>query len=110
MAFNVSRTPLNSRIIPEAYILLRDISQLPIESLVNDYDHVVKQLTDVSPIAMVQNNGVLATGANLLQAFDRMEVAEYTAKAVLGATQLGQVKIMDKPVIDELIVAFKLPV
>jgi L-fuculose-phosphate aldolase len=108
MAFNVSGTQLNSRIIPEAYILLRDIGTLPIESLVEDHDSIIDQLTDTTPLSMVQNNGILVTGRNLLEAFDRLEVAEYSAKAVLGAHQLGQVKIMGDEVIEELIVAFKL--
>jgi len=109
MAFNVSGKELNSRIIPEAYILLRDIATLPIESLTQDHPYIVSQLSSSQPLAMVQNNGILVTGDSLLQAFDRLEVAEYTAKAILGAHQLGSVKIMNDAVISELITAFKLP-
>ncbi|MEJ2044519.1 MAG: class II aldolase/adducin family protein [Reinekea sp.] len=109
MAFNVTGEVLNSRIIPEAYILLRDIGQLPIETLVEDHQRIIETLTAVTPLAMVQNNGLLVTGDSLLQAFDRLEVAEYTAKAVLGAHQLGQIRVMDETVISELTEAFQLP-
>ncbi|SMF06835.1 L-fuculose-phosphate aldolase [Alteromonadaceae bacterium Bs31] len=109
MAFNVSGKELNSRIIPEAYILLRDITILPIESLTQDHLRIVNQLSASQPLAMIQNNGILVTGENLLQAFDRLEVAEFTAKAILGAHQLGCVKVMNDEVIEELVTAFKLP-
>jgi len=109
MAFNVAGKELNSRIIPEAYILLRDIATLPIESLTQDHTRIVNQISARQPLAMVQNNGILVTGESLLQAFDRLEVAEYTAKAIIGAHQLGSVKVMNDAVIDELAMAFNLP-
>jgi len=39
----------------------------------------------------LENEGVLVTGANLLQAFDRLEVAEFTASSILQARLLGEV-------------------
>ncbi len=109
MAFNVTSTLLNSRVIPEAYILLRDIQTIPFEAMISDHQSVCKALTVASPIAMVQNNGIIVTGGTLLEAFDRLEVAEYTAKAVLGSWQLGKVNVMNDEIISELVEAFGLP-
>ena len=108
MAFNITDKTLDSKIIPEAYILLRDIQNLPFSTPILDHNKVAETLNTVQPISMFQNNGIIVTGDSLLTAFDRLEVAEYTAKAVLGAYQIGNVNSMDKVVIDELKVAFNL--
>ncbi|MBN2625589.1 MAG: class II aldolase/adducin family protein [Spirochaetales bacterium] len=108
MAFNVSETLLDSRIIPEAYILMRDLQTLPFEAPVNDHELVVERLTEANPLLMIQNNGFIVTADSLLKAFDRLEVADYTAEAVLGAYQLGKVRVMEDELIDDLKVAFKL--
>ncbi|MGL1957263.1 MAG: class II aldolase/adducin family protein [Colwellia sp.] len=108
MAFNITKKTLDSRVIPEAYILLRDIQCLPFASPINDHELVSQTVSEVQPITMFQNNGILVTGSSLLETFDRLEVAEFTAKAVLGSFQLGRVNSMDQPVIDELKVAFGL--
>ncbi len=108
MAFNVTETLLNSRIIPEAYILMRDLQTLPFVAPIDDHDLVVEKLTEANPLLMIQNNGFIVTADSLLKAFDRLEVADYTAQAVLGAYQLGNVRVMEEEVIEDLKVAFKL--
>ncbi|WP_440877098.1 class II aldolase/adducin family protein [Thalassotalea sp. PLHSN55] len=108
MAFNITDQTLDSKIIPEAYILLREIQSLPFATPILDHEKVASTLNNVQPISMFQNNGIIVTGPNLLTAFDRLEVAEYTAKAVLGAYQIGHVNSMGDSVIDELKEAFNL--
>ena len=109
MAFNVAEKEMNTRIIPEAYVMLRDIKSLPIEAPLVDIKSVAETLSESAPLAMIQNNCVLVTGKSLLNAFDRLEVAEYTAKAVLGSFQLGSTHIMEEHHIDVLKEVFKLP-
>lgn len=108
MAFNITDKMLDSKIIPEAYILLRDIQKLPFTTPILDHKKVFSTLNKARPISMFQNNGIIVTGDSLLTTFDRLEVAEYTAKAVLGAYQIGHVNSMGVEVIEELKVAFKL--
>ena len=108
MAFNVTETPLDTRIIPEAYILLRDIQHLPFTSPIRDQQRVAETLGESTPIVMIQNNGIIVTGESLLKAFDRLEVAEFSAKAVLGSFQLGPVYSMEQQQIDDLKKAFNL--
>ncbi len=108
MAFNITEQALDSRVIPEAFILMRDIQCLPFAAPINDHELVSNTVSEVQPIVMFQNNGILITGKSLLEAFDRLEVAEFTAKAVLGSFQLGKVNSMGQPVIDDLKVAFGL--
>lgn len=49
-----------------------------------------------SPVVLVENDCVIVAGTSLINAFDRLEVAEYSAKAIIAAKQLGNiVKISD---------------
>ena len=51
---------------------------------------------------------VLVTGGSVLDVFDRLEVLESTAEAVINATAIGQVSKMSDAVIQELRAAFKI--
>ncbi|EWH08816.1 class ii aldolase/adducin family protein [Catenovulum agarivorans DS-2] len=108
MAFNITNKTLDSKIIPEAYILMRDIQTVSFASSINNVAEVAEVLGEASPICMLQNNGIIVTGSNMLQAYDRLEVSEFTAKAVLDAYQLGHVNIMGEAEINELKEAFNL--
>ena len=48
------------------------------------------------------------TGDSLLNAFDRLEVAEYSAKAIIASRQLGEVVAINDEEIDEIEEAFHL--
>ena len=51
-------------------------------------ESVVPYLPDHNAL-LLANHGALAWGANLWEAFDRMEVVEHTAKIVMNAQMLG---------------------
>lgn len=108
MAFNVTGTQLDTRVIPEAYILLRDIAEVSVRDAIVDFSRVAETLSESCPIAMIRNNGIIVTGETLLKAFDRLEVAEFSAKAVLGAHELGTVKSIGEAEVADLKKAFKL--
>lgn len=109
MAFNITKTVLDTHVIPEAYVLLRDIATVDTETGFSNYSKLASVLSASCPLCMVDNNGIIVTGETLLKAFDRLEVAEFSAKAVLGSFQLGEVNAIGQKDIDELKVAFKLP-
>ncbi|MCJ7841461.1 hypothetical protein MUB24_11255 [Lederbergia sp. NSJ-179] len=57
---------------------------------------------------MVQNDCLIVTGTSLINAFDRLEVAEYSAKAFISTIGFGNIyKIGDKE-INELENAFNI--
>ncbi|HNT78045.1 MAG TPA: class II aldolase/adducin family protein [Anaerolineae bacterium] len=89
MAFGVAGQPLDTRLIPESYIMLRDIPLLPYGVQFGAWQQVATPLSPATPALLIQNEALLTTGATLLQAFDRMEVAEFSAQAVLHTTSLG---------------------
>ncbi len=105
MGFNLSGHAFNSRIIPEAFLFLRDVEcQYSIDPGI--ISHAISSAT---PVLMIKNQGVLVTGKSLFQAFDRLEVAEFTAKALISATALGVVNQISDAGIEEMSRAFDLP-
>jgi len=91
MAFAVSATPFDTRTIPESYILLRDIPLLPFGPQYLDLEELATTISKESPLVLIENDCLISTGSDLLHAFDRLEVAEFSAKAIISARALGPV-------------------
>ncbi len=105
-AFCVADTPFATRTIPESYILLRDIPRLPFGSQYTDEARVSQAIGRQSPILLIENEAVLAVGKSLLEAYDRLEVAEFSAASLIDAYALGELVEMDDPAIQDLKRAF----
>ncbi len=108
MAFAVSDCELDSRTIPESYILMRNIPKLEFGSIYTNEKETAKVFKENTPIAIVKNDCVIVTGDSLLNVFDRLEVAEYSAKAIIASKQLGEVVKINDEEIDEIEEAFHL--
>lgn len=108
MAFAITDEVFDSRMIPESYILLRDIPKVPHDDLYTREEETAKLLTEQTPIVIGQNCCAVVTGSSLLSAFDRLEVAEYSAMAVIAAKALGTIINMEPSRIDEIDEVFKL--
>jgi L-fuculose-phosphate aldolase len=59
-----------------------------------------------NPVALLEHNGALVAGKTVLDAFDRLEVLEATAEAIIQCKSLGEITPMADEVIDELVKAF----
>jgi len=108
MTFAVTNEPFDSRTIPESYILLRDIPKIPFGSSFMQPAMVADLFAPQTPIVLVENDCVIVTGSSLLNAFDRLEVAEYSAKALISAKSLGEVVVINNEQINDIKEAFKL--
>ena len=104
-AFSVTGQTLDARTIPESYILLRDVQQATF-GMQYDGDAMSKLVSMERPIALLENDGVVAVGTNVLDAFDRLEVLETTAEAIIASRPIGAVRCMPEEAIDELRAAF----
>jgi L-fuculose-phosphate aldolase len=105
-AFCVTATPLDSRTIPESYILLRDVSVVPFGWQYEDGARIAETVSLERPIALLENDGVLVLGTSPLDAFDRLEVLESTAEAIINSRAIGDVQRMGDGAIEELTEAF----
>ncbi|MFA6816114.1 MAG: class II aldolase/adducin family protein [Lentisphaeria bacterium] len=109
MGFAITGTPIDSRTIPESYIMMRDIPVLTAKKHFDSPDNIVKLLKPSTPVVLIQSSGILTTGATMIEAFDRLEVSEFTAKCIVMAGRLGKLTPINQNQVDEIIEAFKLP-
>lgn len=109
MAFAVTDENFDSRTIPESYILLRKIQKLPFGSSFMQPAMTADLFVESNPIVIIENDCVIVTGNSLLNAFDRLEVLEYSAKALISSVNLGPVVKIDDEKIKDIEIAFKLP-
>ena len=98
MAFSLADQQINTKIIPEGYILLRDVPK--IEDF--DIDLIVKTLSKDSQIINVSGYFYISIGISLLQAFDRLEVLEFGAESLLYAGQFGHTYSISQEEIDRI--------
>ena len=95
MAFAVTGEHFESRTIPESYIVLRHVARLPFGATFIEPEKAAATFTQGTPVAMVENDCVIATGNSSINAFDRLEVAEYSARALIACRNIGAVVMID---------------
>ncbi len=108
MAFGITHTPIDSRTIPESYISMRDIVRLPFCTNVLEPEKVSASISSHSPVIMVENDCVISTGNSLINAFDRLEVAEFTANTIIHAKMIGDIVMISDKEVEDINVAFHL--
>ena len=106
MAFGVAHEPFNTRTIPESYVMLREIPLLEYGAQFNDRERVASMIGPATPVVIVENDCVIVAGGSLLEAFDRLEVAEFSARSVISAGAIGPVTSIDDERAKELDRAF----
>ena len=106
MAFAVSGKEVNVRTIPESWILLQEMPLVPFGELSPGREEIFGKLSAGIPAVLIANDSVLVTGDSLLQAFDRLEVAEMTAMSLVLGKSLGSVNPISDNNITELRRAF----
>lgn len=108
-AFCMTEAQLSSRTIPESYIVLREVPRLPFACIVRDAEKIAAQVSLAkTPVVLIENEGALVLGRDLLDAFDRLEVLEATAEALLMSRPIGPLVPMPDAALDELRQVFKM--
>ncbi|MEZ6092350.1 MAG: class II aldolase/adducin family protein [Pirellulaceae bacterium] len=107
-AFSVTDTVFDPRTIPESYIFLRDVARVPYGVQYLNDGGIARYLSEASPAAILENDGVVVTGSSVLDTFDRLEVLESTAEAIIDANAIGPISSMPESVIADLRQAFDL--
>lgn len=105
-AFSVSGTALESRTIPESYVVIRNIGKAPFGLQFEDGRALAAMVTATRPALLLENDGVLVTGTDILEAFDRLEVLESTAEAIINARAIGTLQPLSEKGTRELDQAF----
>jgi L-fuculose-phosphate aldolase len=105
MGFCTSGTKFNVRTIPESWILLKDVPTVRFGSQYENTQQIVDVLRGV-PAVLLANDSVVVTGDSLLQTFDRLEVAEFSAKSLIMANAIGTLSPISDREVEDLRVAF----
>jgi L-fuculose-phosphate aldolase len=108
MAFAITDAVFDTRTIPESYIMLREVPRVPWEKLLNDPSAIAKLISPAVPVLMIENSQIIAVGDTLIKAFDRLEVAEATARSIIAASSIGEIKHISDDEVMEINMAFNL--
>lgn len=108
MAFAVTDALFDSRTIPESYIMLREVPKVPFGANFLQVEMTADMISERSPMLLCENDCVIVTGSSLLNAFDRLEVAEYSASAIISSLGLGPIVQISGQEVADIHKAFKL--
>jgi L-fuculose-phosphate aldolase len=101
-AFSVTGAELDSRTIPESYIVIRQVGRIPYGVQFEQPEAVTETISPKRPAALLENDGALVAGRTVLEAYDRLEVLESTAEAIINCHALGKLSPMPEEVTREL--------
>ncbi len=101
MAFGITKSYLNVRTIPESWIFLQDIPSVKYGThfKFNNNSEIVENCTTA---LIIENDSVIITGDKLLQTFDYLEVAEFSAKSIVMGASLGDMVPINDEQVEEL--------
>ena len=108
MAFAVTETKFDPRTIPESYIMLRETCKEAFGDIYKTPEAAAEKFSPAVPGIIFENECIVMTGKNLLEAFDRLEVAEATAHSIILSHDIGKIVHITDKEIEDLKVAFHL--
>jgi L-fuculose-phosphate aldolase len=102
MAFGVTDTDYDVRTIPESWIFLQDVPKVPFGSQFAGKNSIPELLSRKIPAIIIENDSILVTGQAVLQTFDRLEVAEFSARSLIMAAPMGKLLPINDQQVEEL--------
>ncbi len=106
MAFSVTGEEINVRTIPESWIFLKDINQLEFGHQYKSANDIPNYISKEKPAILISNECVLVVGDGILQTFDYLEVAEFSAKSLVMSSSIGKMVPINDEQTEELRKAF----
>ena len=102
-SFTAMKRKINTALTAEAYAILGDPVFVPYALMgTKDLASIVAEHIEKSDILLLENHGILSVGADLLQAFDRIEVLETAAKMTVIVETMGKKSPLTTGRIDEI--------
>lgn len=106
MAFAATDAPFDVRTIPESWIFLQDVHNIPFGAQFQGEHAIADLVSKNNPAVLIKNDCILVTGNGLLQTFDYLEVAEFSAKSLVMCTPIGKMVPINGEQVEELRAAF----
>ncbi|HQC53285.1 MAG TPA: class II aldolase/adducin family protein [Lentisphaeria bacterium] len=92
-AFSAAQASINTHLTAEAYAIVGDPAFIPYALMGSpDLANQVAAGLATASCGVLENHGVIALGAGLLEAFDRIELLENAARQTVILAQLGGVR------------------
>ena len=101
-SFAITGARFNVRTIPETWIYLQDVQMGDFGCQFAKENGLASMISKESPVIILKNECTVVTGAKLLQAFDYLEVAEFSAKSLILSASLGEMIPISDIEIEEL--------
>ena len=102
MAYSVTGKKIDVRTIPESWIFLQDIPMVDFGQQFDATEEMAKMFTPDTPAVIIKNDSIIVTGDKLLQTFDRLEVAEFSARSLIMGHPLGELVPINDDQIEDL--------
>ncbi len=96
MGYATTGVKFDVRTIPESWIFLRDIPQYPFGTQYFNVEEMAEGFKKL-PCAFLANDSIVVTGDKLINTFDKLEVADFSARSLVMAAPVGKLK----PITDE---------
>lgn len=106
MAFAATDTPFDVRTIPESWIFLQDVHSIAFGEQFEGKTAVSDRISKSNPALLIKNDGIVVVGDQLLQTFDYLEVAEFSAKSLVMCAPIGKMTPINDEQVEELRMAF----
>jgi L-fuculose-phosphate aldolase len=101
-AYAIADNKLDTRTIPESYVVLRDIQILNYGKQYKEPEIIADMISKQNPVLLIQNDCILVTGNSILETFDRLEVADFTARSLIESKALGNLVPIGKDEVKQL--------
>jgi L-fuculose-phosphate aldolase len=101
-AYAITGKTFDTRTIPESYILLREIPIVPYGDQFGEGSNIIGHLKEKKPIMLIENDTILVTGKSILETFDTLEVAEFSARSLTQSRSLGTMVPIEEKEIEDI--------
>jgi L-fuculose-phosphate aldolase len=91
MAYSVTGKTFDTKVMPEAYVFLKEVPVLPFGVQRRNYAETAEVFKE-NPVVLIANDCIIVTGGDLVGCFDRLEITEYIAHSLIRAMQIGEIK------------------
>lgn len=88
--------------------MMRDIPRIPGPAFLAEPEEIAQAFNKSTPVVMVESDCLIVTGEGMLNAFDRLEVTEYSAMSIIMSKNLGKIVPIDEKGLEDIRKGFHL--
>lgn len=101
LAYELAGRKMQCEVVPEAYLLIRELPALPCGAWRTDPAGISARLNRDCPALLFKNDCLLVTGQGWFDSYDRVEVADYNARSMGMAEYIGAMVPLSEQEIDD---------